>query len=105
VPFDSHQPEGRTSNFVPGKREAMLAAWRGSMQHDLAAANEPQHGLEQRWTELLANKEQSQLNKQQHEANQQHRDLTFNQAMRSSDMQALHRQVMKKMQAKAGKHV
>ena len=104
--LDSHQPErSGPSNFVPGKWETMLADWRGSMRQEVNQAVDPAVAVEQRRQELLFDKHQSQISKQQHEANKQYKDKVLDRAMRGSDMQALHREKMREMQAKANKHI
>ncbi len=103
--YSSHQPEQRASSFVPQKRESMLADWRGSMQQQARSSVMPDVNLEQRRAEMLLNRRQSLLSKQQQQTNRQHKDRAFEQAMRTTDMQALHRDAMRKMRAKADKQI
>ena len=101
---DSRQPDRRASSFVPGKRDTMLAEWQGSLSRDHSVAAMPQVTLNQRRSEMMLERRQSQQSKQRQEASQQYRDQVVEQAMRSTDMQALHREAMRKMQAKANRH-
>ena len=102
---DSRQPERRASSFVPGKRDTMLADWQGSLSRENSVAAMPEATLNRRRSEMMLERRQSQQSKQRQEVSQQHRDKVVEQAMRSSDMQALHREAMRKMQAKANRHV
>ena len=102
---DSRQPERRTSTFVPGKRDTMLADWQGSLSRENSMAAIPQVTLDQRRAEMMLERRQSQQSKQREEVSQQYREKVTEQAMRTTDMQALHREAMRKMQAKANKHI
>lgn len=103
--IDTHQPDRKTTSFVPERRESMLADWRGSMRHDVESRVDPQANIEQRRADMMLERRQSNLGKQREEATRQSKDMISAQAMRSTDMQALHREAMRKMQAKANKHV
>jgi hypothetical protein len=102
--YNSHQPERRASTFVPGKRDSMLADWQGSLKRESSMTAIPKATAEQRRAEMMKEKRQSLQNKQREEVTQQYREQVLDQAMRTTDMQALHREAMRKLQAKA-KHI
>jgi hypothetical protein len=102
---DSRQPLQRASTFVPGKRDSMLADWQGSLRRESTITAVPQATLNQRRAEMMLERRQSEQSKQREEVTQQYREKVFEQAMRTTDMQALHREAMRKMQAKANKHI
>ena len=102
---DSRQPQRRASAFVPGKRDTMLADWQGSLSRHKSMAAVPRGTLVRRRSEMLLERRQSQQNRQRQELTQQYRDQVVEQAMRTMDMQAKHREAMMKMQAKANRHV
>ena len=102
---DSRQPQRQASTFVPGKRESMLADWQGSLQRESSITAVPQATLNQRRAEMMVERRKSQQSKQRQEVTQQYREKAVEQAMRTGDMQALHMQAMRKLQAKANKHV
>jgi hypothetical protein len=103
--YNSHQPERRKSTFVPGRRDSMLADWQGSLQRENSITAIPKVTADQRRAEMMKEKRQSLQNKQRQEVTQQYREQVLDQAMRTTDMQALHREAMRKLQAKANKHV
>jgi hypothetical protein len=103
--YDSRQPPRRASTFVPGKRDTMLADWQGSLKRESSMVAIPKATLDQRRAEMMVERRQSQHSKQRQEVSQQYREKVVEQAMRTTDMQSLHREAMRKMQAKANKHV
>jgi hypothetical protein len=102
---DTRQPPRRASTFVPGKRDSMLADWQGSLKRENSMTAIPKVALNQRRAEMMLERRQSEQSKQRQEVSHQYREKVVEQAMRTTDMQALHREAMKKMQAKANKHV
>lgn len=103
--FDSRQPARRSSTFVPGKRDSMLADWQGSLQQESSMTAIPKAALEQRRAEMMLERRQSKQSRQREEVTQHYRENVVERAMRTTDMQALHREAMRKMQAKANRHV
>lgn len=101
----SHQPERKPSTFVPQKREALLAGWRNSLHHEATTSIVPRVALERRRSDMIVNKRQSTLGKQWQDTHQLTRDVFHDEAMRRPDMQALHKDAMKKLQAGANKHI
>ena len=104
--YDSHQPPHRVSSGAdPERRETMLANWRGSIRQETQTNALPQEVLEQRRADMIMDKHQARLSRLREEMSQVHREGEIDQAMRRSDMQALHRDAMRKMQARANRHV
>ena len=85
----------------------MLADWRASSRQSLAQSVELAITAEQRRADMLMEKQQTPVSKQRQGPTRQYKDNVFDQARKSSssDIQALHREAMSKMQAKANKHV
>jgi hypothetical protein len=103
--YNSHQPQRRASTFVPGKRDSMMADWQVSLRRENSLTAIPKLTADQRRAEMLKEKRQSLQYKQRQEVTQQYREQVLDQAMRTTDMQALHREAMRKLQAKANKHI
>lgn len=83
----------------------MLASWRHSVRQDLASNQQPNFSVDARRQDLMMEKYQSSLNQQQQAMAVNYRDNAFDQAMRRGDMQDLHKEAIRKMQASANKHV
>ncbi|KAH0555650.1 hypothetical protein GP486_006405 [Trichoglossum hirsutum] len=104
--FDSHQPARPESRSQPAdKREAMLAAWRESVRHDLTQTQLPKFAVETRRADMLNDRQQSLLNQRQQALATNYRDSVLDERMRRGDMLDLHKEVLRKMQANANKHV
>lgn len=103
--FDSRQPARRSSTFVPGKRDSMLADWQGSLKRESSLSVIPKVALEQRRAEMMLERRHSKQSRQREEESQQYREKAVERAMRTTDMQALHREAMRKMQAEANRHI
>ena len=91
--------------MAPSKRESLLASWRGSIRQDLAVHSVPHDTLEQRRADMLHEKHHHRLRKHREETNKVYQENAFDQVMRRGDMQTLHREAMRKMQAEANKHL
>ncbi|SLM41281.1 Domain of unknown function DUF4203 [Lasallia pustulata] len=89
------------------RRGLMLASWRSSVRQELNANSVPQieSELDARRAELMNEKHQLGLNRQQRAVSASYRDSMMDQAMRSSEMLDVHREAMRKMQAAANKNV
>lgn len=85
------------------QREANLAAWRESLREEIAIEHAPQTTVDNRRADMLMEKRQSIRGKQQETMMAQYRDQALSQAMQRGDMQHLHREAMRKMQAQANK--
>jgi hypothetical protein len=103
--YDSHQPPRSNSTMTPSKRASLLASWRGSIRQDLAVNSVPRDTLGQRRADMLNEKHHHRLSKHREEVNKVYQENAFDQVMRRGDMQALHREAMRKMQAKANEHL
>ncbi|KAK2766166.1 hypothetical protein FQN54_007682 [Arachnomyces sp. PD_36] len=82
-------------------REANLAAWRESVREEIALEHAPESTVEIRRADMLMEKRQSVRGKQQESMMAQYRDHALTEAMQRGDMQHLHREAMRKMQAQA----
>ena len=103
--FDPHLPQRSSSAVNAQKRESMLATWRQSMRQEVALSSVPKDAAKTRRAEMLVEKEQSRMSHKYSEVNKIYQENAFDQAMRRGDMQELHKEAMRKMQANANKHV
>jgi Domain of unknown function (DUF4203) len=103
--FDAHLPQRASSAAMAQKRESMLASWRESMRQELALNAVPKDTVESRRAEMLMEKQQSKMHQQHSEVTKVYQENAFDQAMRRRDLQELHKEAMRKMQANASKHV
>jgi Domain of unknown function (DUF4203) len=103
--FDAHLPQRNSSAVTAQKRESMLAFWRQSMRQEVALTAVPKETVESRRADMMMEKQQSKMNQQHSEVTKIHQENAFDQAMRRGDMQELHKEAMRRMQANANKHV
>lgn len=125
--YDSHQPHRRTFSDDAQRREMLLAEWRMSQQQRRGAYQpaesrrvmslpvsqaqrqdkyqSPKMELEARRAQMMADKQHSRILQQQQEYAHQHRQQALDQVMRRADMQQLHREAIRKMQASAYKQL
>lgn len=103
--FDAHLPQRASSTVTLQKRESMLASWRESLRQESTLGSVPKETVETRRAEMLMEKQQSRANQQHSEVTKIYQENAFDQAMRRGDMQELHKEAMRKMQANANKHV
>lgn len=105
--YSAHQPPHRKAKIPrPEQREAMLADWRVSLQQDMALQTTPLEDVEAKRAQMMVEKHTSRLRKEQETSAKTFRDSSFDLAMRRrNDMQELHREAMRRMQASANKHV
>lgn len=89
------------------RRDHMLASWRNSVRQELSSNTVPQvqSEMDARRTELMNEKYQLGLSRQQKATYASHRDSMIDQAMRRGEMLDVHREAMRKMQAAANKYV
>ena len=102
LPSTSYIPD-RQSTYPPlldssARRASMLSAWRSSIQHDLSHPSTPTHETELRRANMLDEKQRERVAKAQGVQRQRSRDLQWDQAMRRTDMQDAHREVLRRMQ-------
>jgi hypothetical protein len=103
--FDSRQLARRSSTFVPGKQDSMLADWQGSLRRENSMTAIPKAALEQRRAEMMLERRQSNQSRHRDDVSRQYREKEVERAMRTTDMQALHLEAMRKIQAQANLHV
>ena len=82
------------------RRENLLAEWRMSQQQGAAKSVVPKQAVDARRAQMLLDKEHKKLVDEQQKATQQQKQYAIDQVMRRPDMQDLHKEVMRKMQAK-----
>jgi hypothetical protein len=87
------------------KRESMLASWRESMRQETSLISVPKDTVETRRAEMLVEKRQSKMTREHSAATKIYQEKALAQAARRGDMQELHREAMRKMQADANKHI
>ena len=99
-PYQSPQREWRTD---AQKRQSLLAEWRLSQQH--RAASTETHGViaAQSRARMQAEKDNQRLTEEYQRNANQRKQYAMDQLMRRPDMQDLHREAMRKMQAGANK--
>lgn len=98
--FDSHQPQ-REANMPQEKREQMFASWRGSLQHDQQLRQPAQRENDGRRSAMISERRNKELAQQQQELNRQHIDSMIHEKMRTGQMQQLHRDRLRRLQASA----
>ncbi|KLJ13066.1 hypothetical protein EMPG_11976 [Blastomyces silverae] len=86
-------------------REAKLARWRESVREENVIKYLPDMAVETRRADLLKERQRSQLGKQKEAIRASYRNSMIDQAMRKGDMQYVHTEALRRMQAAANKHV
>ncbi|OJD18755.1 hypothetical protein AJ78_01226 [Emergomyces pasteurianus Ep9510] len=86
-------------------REAKLARWREFVREENTIKQFPDAVVETRRANLLKEHQRSQLGKHKRALRASYRESVIDQAMRKGDMQYMHTEALKKMQAAANKHV
>jgi Domain of unknown function (DUF4203) len=100
------QPSQRPVSGVSAhRRESMLASWRESMRQETSLMTAPRDTVETRRAEMLVEKRQSKMTRDYSAATKVNQEKALAQAARRGDMQELHREAMRKMQANANKHI
>lgn len=111
--YESRQPQKRDLDSEQQRREALLTEWRISQQAQGSTLGGPgasggglinqiadRAGVEARRAQMLLDREHQRLMDDQERATRQHKQLAMDQVMRRPEMQGLHREAMRKMQAK-----
>lgn len=96
--FDSHQPQRSSQPYGHHRREGMLSAWRESLRWDRAAKQDLQTAVEGRWVELFLEQRRE---RQQQTIVAKQRDDLLNHARQTGELERLHREAMRRMQATA----
>lgn len=107
-PYNSSQPFRSSSALTDlERRELMLASWRSSVRQELNSSStlQIQSEIDARRTELMNEKYQLGLSREQRGLIASYRDSMIDQAMRRGEMLDVHREAMRKLQAAANRHV
>ncbi|PGH01981.1 hypothetical protein GX51_04913 [Blastomyces parvus] len=86
-------------------REAKLARWRESVREENVIKQLPDVAVETRRADLLKERQHTQLGKHKEAIRASYRNSMIDHAMRKGDMQYVHTEALKRMQAAANKHV
>lgn len=97
--YDSHQPLRRNTSVENHRREALLADWRVSQQK----SPDIQTQTERHRQQMLMDHQQVKMMEEQEKALRWQQELAIDARMRGRDMQELHREAMRRMQASANK--
>ncbi len=100
---NSHQPLQRDLRTDTQKRESLLADWRMSQQHRAASTGISGTTGDHGRVRMQAEKDNQKLADEQQRNTTQRKQFSMDQIMRRPDMQDLHRDAMRKMQANANK--
>lgn len=101
--YDSHQPSQRDVSNDAVKRENMLAEWRMSQQLGAVRTFVPQASFDAQRQQMMVDREQKRMVEEHQKTASQQKQFAIDQVMRRPDMQELHREAMRKMQAGASK--
>jgi hypothetical protein len=102
---NSHQPAQRDLRTDAEKREALLAEWRLSQQHRAASTGIPGALADKSRAQMKADKDNQKLAEEYQRNTSQQKQYAIDQMMRRPDMQELHREAMRKLQAGANKQL
>ncbi|OJD27740.1 hypothetical protein ACJ73_00855 [Blastomyces percursus] len=103
-PRRQHQDHAQAQDSLQ-VREAKLARWRESVRESNAIKDLPDVALETRRADLLKERQRSQLGKRKEAIRASYLTSMIDQAMRKGDLQYVHNEALKRMQAAANKHV
>ena len=101
--YNSHQPQQRDVSNEAVKRENMLAEWRISQKIGAVQTSIPQATFDSQRQQMMLEREQKRLIEEHQKTASQQKQFAIDQVMRRPDMQELHREAMRKMQAGASK--
>lgn len=104
-PFDSHQPVRQSSAPSPSAREQQLASFRASIMQDMQNTAVPKLNVERQRSALW---QERQVEEQRRVLEAQRKgefESAFDERMRRGDMLDIHRDALRKMQARASKNV
>ncbi|ODH27889.1 hypothetical protein ACO22_04058 [Paracoccidioides brasiliensis] len=97
-----YQPQAPDPLLV---REAKLARWRESLKEEIARENVPEAAVETQRANLMKERRRDQLGRQQAARRASYRDSVVEMAMRNGNLQDMHKEALRKMQAKANSRV
>ncbi|KAK2800678.1 hypothetical protein FQN50_008062 [Emmonsiellopsis sp. PD_5] len=86
-------------------REAKLARWRESLKEEIAMEHLPGMAVDMRRADLIKEKQWSHQGKQQQAIAASYRQSMIDRKMREGNLQDLHTEAMRRMQAAANRHV
>ncbi|KIX09496.1 uncharacterized protein Z518_00576 [Rhinocladiella mackenziei CBS 650.93] len=99
--YNSRQPSRRDTRNDAERRESLLAEWRLSQQHHARSSGLNETSAEAGRAQMKMEKENQKLLEEHQRNAQQRKQHVMDQVMRRPDMQELHREAMRKMQANA----
>lgn len=97
--FDSHQPARRDDAYEAQRREAVLAEWRNVHQ------KQSEVDVDGHRMQMVMQKQQIKAMEEYEKNIKLQQEMALDARMRSRDMQELHREAMRKMQANANKNL
>ncbi|KAJ9603287.1 hypothetical protein H2200_012065 [Cladophialophora chaetospira] len=102
--YNSHLPPQKDLRTDAQKRESLLAEWRFGQQHRAASTGINDGSMaEHRRAQMQAERDNQRLAEEYQRSTNQRKQQAMDQMMRRPDMQGLHRDMMRKMQAGANK--
>jgi hypothetical protein len=101
--YESRQPQKRDLNGEQQRREALLTEWRASQAHGGLINQIPSEQVKTRRAQMMLDREHKRLVEDHERAMNQQKQFAMDQMMRRPDVQDLHRQAMRKMQADANR--
>lgn len=98
--YNRHPSQKNTQNEAE-RRQSLLADWRLSQQHRASSTSLTSNAVDHSRAQMRAEKENQKLLQEYTQNARQQKQLAIDQVMRRPDMQDLHREAMRKMQAGA----
>ncbi|EEH36879.2 hypothetical protein PAAG_07297 [Paracoccidioides lutzii Pb01] len=86
-------------------REAKLARWRESLKEEIAKEHVPEAAVETQRANLMKERRRDQLGRQQAARRASYRDSVLEMAMRNGNLQEMHKEALRRMQATANSRV
>jgi hypothetical protein len=99
--YNSRQPQQRDHRKDADRRVSMLAEWRVSQQQQVARESDDVGAVDAGRTKMKMAKDHQKMWEQYQRDEQQRKQQAMDRIMRRPDMQELHREAMRKMQANA----
>ncbi|EXJ92697.1 hypothetical protein A1O3_01249 [Capronia epimyces CBS 606.96] len=99
--YHSRQPARRDGRSDLDRRQSLLAEWRLSQQDRATSNGLGGASAEAGWAQMRADKENQKVVGEYQRAAQREKQYAMDQAMRRPEMQGLHREALRKMQASA----
>ncbi|KAK2734647.1 hypothetical protein FQN55_002570 [Onygenales sp. PD_40] len=96
---------GASVALTEQSREAKLARWRESLKEEIAMEHLPGMAVDMRRADLIKEKQWSHQGKQQQAIAASYRQSMIDRKMREGNLQDLHTEAMRRMQAAANRHV